>query len=77
VSRQADLDIIRPGVELVCGLKIIELKGDSKSPAAKPGMRLDITLENDNFSQWIAGMMDFLSLNSTGGTGNDATGRIR
>jgi hypothetical protein len=51
--------------------------GYCNPPAANLGMGLDIALENDNVSQWAAGMMNFSTQKSIGGTGDDSTGGIR
>ena len=38
-------------IDMMCRLRIIELTGYSKSPAANLSMGLDIAVENDNVSQ--------------------------
>jgi hypothetical protein len=58
-------------------LKVIELMGCCKSPAANLSTGLDIAVENDNVPAWVAGMMNFSSQNLTEATGNGATGAIR
>ena len=64
-------------IDMMSRLKVIELMGHCKSPAANLSMGLDIAVENDNVSAWIASTTNFSSQHLAGGTGNDTTDRIR